>query len=685
MKNKKKYLNRELSWLSFNERVLQEAADPTVPLVERVRFLGIFSNNQDEFFRVRVASLWRMIDIASVTRDNYAENPKKILLQVRKKVVELETRFRKIYLDIFENFEKEGIQIIDEEELTPVQALFVETYIRDFAMPYMCPILLRNVHHFPPLKDRSIYFAIKLMKKDNRLKREYALLEIPANIVGRFIVLPPKDDKKQIILLDDAIRHCLKQVFNIFDYDEFKAYTIKITRDAELDIDSDLTQSFLEKISKSVSNRTKGQPVRFLYDETMPKDLLKYIVKKIDIDEFDALIAGGRYHNFKDFMGFPNVGRKSLEYSPTPPLVNYDINENKDIFKLVEKKDVLLHFPYQRFLHLIDILREAALSPNVTEIKITLYRVAKNSKIVNALINAARNGKKVTAVIELQARFDEESNIFWSKRLEEEGVNVQFGMKGLKVHAKLLLIRRKEKKSLKDYVCVSTGNFHESNANVYTDLTVFTCNKDIAEEVDRVFEMFESPFKNYQFNHLLVAPIFMRNRLVELIDNEIQNAKKGKPAYIILKLNNIVDNNMIDKLYEADKAGVNIQLIIRGICCIRSGVQGLSENIETRSIVDKFLEHSRVFIFCNNNHELYYISSADWMTRNLDYRIEVACPVYDNTIRKVIRDNINIQLRDNVKARMLTDGHENEYYQSSESAIRSQMAIYERYRKLIKD
>jgi polyphosphate kinase len=469
-------------------------------------------------------------------------------------------------------------------------------------------------------------------------------------------------------------------LFAIFDFDHFEAYTIKLTRDAELDIDNDLSKSFLEKISEGVSERSKGQPVRFVYDREIPKDLLVYIIEKLKFDNYDTVIPGSRYHNFKDFMSFPNIGGEHLEFEPTPPVDHPLIKRHQSILQLISKQDIILHYPYQKFDHFVDLLREASMDPKVKTIKITIYRVSKNSKVINALINAARNGKQVIVVIELQARFDEKSNIYWSKKLEEVGATILFGIKALKIHGKLLQISRKEGKIIQNYSMISTGNFHEGNASVYTDVALFTCDKRITTEVERVFQFFDNPYWNYDYKHLLISPLYMRRKLIKLIDNEIKNAKAGKDAYILLKINNLVDTSMVKKLYEANNAGVKIKLLVRGICCIRPGVPGLSENISATSIVDKFLEHSRIFVFCNNNDELYFISSADWMTRNLDHRVEVTCPVFDEKIKKELRKLLEIQFSDNVKARILNDIQDNQYLKNDAPKVHSQMVLYNYYK-----
>ncbi len=676
---RRKIINREISWLSFNERVLQEALDERVPLVERLRFLGIYSNNQDEFFKVRVATLKRMIDYGYDPRALQGEKPERILAKIQEKVVELQKKFVIAYEQIIKEFEKESIFFINEKQLTPEQAEYVDNYFDTIVLPFLSPIMLSNVKDFPYMKDKSIYFAIKLSNtKVNPSHTEYALMEIPSPMLDRFIQLPSIGEKKYIILLDDIIRYCLKDIFSIFNFNHFEAYTIKLTRDAELDIDNDLSKSFLEKISKGVSERSHGQPVRFVYDKEIPADMLSYIIKRLKFDPSDTIIAGGRYHNFKDFMNFPNLGGKHLEFQPAPPSDHSLIDRHASMFNVIAQRDVMLYFPYQKFDHLVDFLREASMDPKVKSIYITIYRVARNSKVINALINAARNGKKVTVVIELQARFDEESNIYWSKKLEEVGATVLFGIKGLKVHAKLVLINREDKQ----YAVISTGNFHEGNAKVYTDIILFTSDRRITSEVEKIFSFLDNPYLLFDYKYLLVSPLYMRKKLLRLIDNEIRNALKGKDAYIILKINNLVDNVMINKLYQANNAGVKIKLFVRGICCIIPGVKGLSENIEAISVVDRFLEHSRVFIFCNNNQELFYISSADWMTRNLDHRVEVACPIFDENLKKEIRKTLEVQLSDNVKARILNDKQDNQYVQNDAPLIHSQLVLYNYYKQL---
>ncbi len=679
---KKKIINRELSWLSFNERVLQEAIDPNVPLVERFRFLGIFSNNLDEFFKVRVATIKRMIDVEESTGIKNKEKPKKLLNAIQQKVILLQQKFEQTYQDLIAELAEQDIHMIREDHLNEEQSAYVRKFFQDEVLSVVTPVMLHNIKKFPHLIDKSIYLAIKLTSSDNGIEPEYAMIEIPSDEIGRFVVLPPSGSKQYIMLLDNVIRFCLDDIFGIFQYDQFEAYTIKLTRDAELDIDNDLSKSFLEIIDSSVSDRIKGQTVRFVYDSSMPEDLMEYLKEKLQLNEEDNLIPGGRYHNFKDYMNFTNLGGKHMVYNPTPPVPHPLIQPHRSILEVITKKDILLHFPFQKFDHYINLLREAAIDPDVKSVGITLYRVAKNSRVINALISAAMNGKKVTVIIELQARFDEKSNIFWARRLEEAGARVLFGLPGLKVHSKLSLITRKEGKKLERYATVGTGNFHEGTATLYADLTLMTHDPRITDEVQKVFNFFDATYKTFKYKHLLVSPLYMRNRLYNMIDIEIRNARAGKNAYILLKINSLVDRDMIKKLYQANAAGVRIKAIVRGICSLTPGVPGLSENIEVISIVDKFLEHARIFVFCNDHDEKYYISSADWMTRNLDHRIEVACPIFDPEIQKEIRDILEIQMRDNVKARIINESQDNHYREPSDTRkVQSQMELYQYYQK----
>ena len=676
-------INRELSWLSFNERVLQEAEDKTVPLIERVKFLGIFSNNRDEFFRVRVATLKRILKYPKKTERVTGENPERLLNNIQKMVIQQQVKFESAYQNIIKELGKKGIYIIDESHLTKEQGAYVKKYFHETVLPAIFPIMVDKTSQFPFMKDKPGYLIIKLGRRDNPKKNKYALIEVPTDTISRFVVLPKEKDKTHIILLDDVIRYCLEDIFNNFAHDYIEAYNIKITRDAELDIDNDLTKSFVEKITKGLKDRKKGQPVRLVYDSQIAPDILEFVMRKLKLGKEDNLIPGGRYHNFKDFISFPNVGGEDMVYKKIIPLKHPDLPDGQSLkdqpsfFDVLKRKDILLNYPYQPFDHVIDLLREASIDPKVQSIKITLYRVAKNSNIVKALINAIKNGKDVTAVVELQARFDEESNLYWSNKLQEEGAKVIYGVPGLKVHSKLFIITRKEGNKLVDYAHIGTGNFNRDTAGIYTDCSLLTVDKRITQEVVKVFQFYADNLKIGEYKSLLVAPFFMRKHLVQLINKEIQQARKGKPAAITLKLNNLVDPEMIRKLYEASADGVKIRLIVRGICSLVAGVKGLSDNIEAISIVDKFLEHSRVFIFYNGGDEKYFISSADWMGRNLDVRSEVAVPIYAPHIQKQLRDIIEIQWADNTKARILGSEQNNEYRTATtKSKVRAQEAIY---------
>lgn len=678
---RQKIINRELSWLSFNERVLQEAQDRNyVPLIERIRFLGIFSNNLDEFFKVRVATIKRMVDLQKGTQKVDGEIPKRLMNKIQKKVINLQNKFETTFHNLVGELEQHDIFIINEKELNPSQEIFIRKYFKETILPVISPIMLHNIDGLPYLKDKSIYLAIQLMSIDKKVNKEFALIEVPTDVLPRFIELPSGDNKKFIILIEDIIRFSLEEVFSIFNFDTYEAWTIKLTRDAELDMDNDVSISLLEQISKGVKGRSSGQAVRFVFDNNIAKDLLEYILQGLGLANDSNLIPGGRYHNFKDFMKFPEVGNPKLVYEKTPPFGSRMLEYHRSILAAIKENDFMLHVPYQDFNIFINLLQEAAIDPKVREISITIYRAAKNSKVINALQNACRNGKKVNVVIELQARFDEEANIYFSRKLEEVGANIMFGIPQLKIHAKLLCISRVEDRKLTHYACISTGNFHESNAKVYSDLMLFTADTRIVTEVRKIFDFFEHSYKNQTYKHLILAPLSMRKKFYRLIENEIANAKKGKKAEIILKINNLVDKEIIYKLYKANNAGVKIILIVRGICSLIPGIPGMSENITAISIVDKFLEHSRITIFHNGGKELYYISSADWMGRNLDRRVEVACPIYDKKIQKEIRDLIDLQMKDNVKSRIINEKQDNGYVPCIGKPLRAQFELYEYYK-----
>lgn len=673
---KSKFINREISWLAFNERVLQEASDPSVPLLERIKFLGIFSSNTDEFFRVRVATLKRMADIGDA-KYVMGGKPKKILAEIQHIILEQRHKSDQTYEGLINELAHENIFIVNEAGLNEPQGKFVRDYFRNRVRPTLVPIMIDSSPVVPSLKDKMIYLAIRISHSASPLKYRHALIELPTDLIPRFLVLPEENGKQYIMWLDDVIRYCLNEIFSIFKVDTFEAYTIKLTRDAELDLDDDVSESYLQKISKSVKQRKKGRLVRFIYDEKMPPEMLRQIVKKLSMHRDDNMIPGARYHNFKDFMKFPKIGPARLQNENRPPIPHKDIPLNYSMIDIVRKKDILLHYPYQSFNYVIDMLREAAIDPQVISIKMTMYRVAETSNVVNTLINAVKNGKQVTAVMELQARFDEENNILWANQLREEGAKVILGVPGMKVHAKLFLITRREKEAIVRYAYVGTGNFNENTARLYSDHGLFTAHRQITEDVNQVFNFLDNNSRQGTYRQLLVSPFYMRGILTSLILKEIANAKAGLPAYMILKLNSLVDEDMIQLLYEASKAGVKIKLIIRGICSLKAGVKGLSDNIQAISIVDKYLEHSRILLFCNSGDEKIFIGSADWMTRNLDHRIEALVPIYDKTIRRQLKAFLSIEWDDNVKARILGETQENVYKREpNKPQVRAQDKIY---------
>lgn len=673
---KKRLVNRDLSWLRFNGRVLQEAADPRVPLIERWRFLGIFSNNLDEFFRVRYASIKRTVVLGEKARKELGGYlPEELLHEISDEVQRQQEWGQAIHDELVRLLEVEDIVIPDETELTKGQQEFVRQFFIEKVSPTVFTLLIDGLQRLPELKDRSIYLAIKMTGRSDNKQPKYALIEVPTDLIGRFIELP-KYGKRYIMYLEDLIRYNLRYIFFIFDYEEVSAYTIKITRDAELDLDNDLSRSFIDKVSRSLRNRRTGDPVRLVFDQAIPKDLLDYIVKRVDLDPNDSLLPGARYHNKRDYIKFPNVGCPELEYPKLEPLYHPDLDLEQSHFRVIRKKDVLLCTPYHTFSHYIRFLREAALDPDVVSIRITLYRVADKSRVISALINAAKNGKQVTVVIELQARFDEEANIRWTQELRQEGVRVIFGVNGLKVHSKVCLISRKEGGKFRDYAALGTGNLNENTSRIYTDYHLLTSDKRITKDLHRLFEFFEANYRVQNYDHLIVSPHFTRSEIGKLIDAEIDNAKNGLPARIWMKMNSLSDEELIDKLYEANAYGVEIKLVVRGICSLIPGVQGLSEHIEAISIVDRFLEHTRLFIFENGGHPRYFIGSADLMKRNLDYRVEVTVPIYDKKIQKDLKEQFRIIWNDNVKARVHTRENDNPYRGIDGPEHRSQMVLY---------
>lgn len=678
------YINREISWLSFNERVLQEAADKTTPLIERLKFLGIFSNNRDEFYRVRVATVKRLTKIGKKALAVYGEDPKELLTRLQRKVIEQQNTFENIYTELLKELAAKNVFIVNEKQLSSTQKIFITEFFNTELVSNLFPIMIDDNKPFPYMKDKASYLYIRLNSIHENRKNKYALIEIPSRSVSRFVRLPEHLRKKYIMLIDDVIRFNTNQIFEVFGYRAEESYNVKLTRDAELDIDNDVSKSLIEKISKSIKARKQGQPVRFVYDAAMPDDMLKYIMKKLGMAKKDNAIPGGRYHNFKDFINFPVLSDKDLVYNHPVPLQHPSLTQIPySTLKAIRKNDILLHYPYHSYNQIINLLREASIDPSVESIKITLYRVADSSKIANALINAVKNGKSVTVLVELQARFDEENNIYWANKLQEEGAKVIFGVQGLKVHSKLFVITARENGKQINYAHIGTGNFNEKTSRIYTDFSLLTANKEIAGDLNKIFEFYENNFKVQFYKHLVVAPFFMRKDFVELINKEISAAKKGKPSGIILKMNSLVDKEMIAKLYEASNAGVNVKLIIRGACSLVTEMEGWSDNIEAYSIVDKFLEHARIFIFHNQGNEKIYISSADWMSRNLDSRSEVAVPIYDEKVREQLRSIIRIQLSGNTKVRIIDRKQENHYkvQKPGEKKIRVQDEIYNYLKK----
>ena len=683
MSTDKQYEEKELSWLSFNERVLQEAMDKTVPLIERVRFLGIFSSNQDEFFKVRVSDVKRRILINEV---HGGDDEAKVLLRaIQQKVMALGEAFDNTYKELLIALARHNIFLVNENQLSDAIQKWLRVFFKEKVLRHIIPILLnKEVNPVKFLKDEYTYLAIE-MKKNGQVI-QYALVEVPTDDLPRFFQLPPEGTrrKKQIIILDNVIRFCLDEIFKgFFDYDEIAAYAVKLTRDAEYDLSDQLDLSLVDKMSDGLKQRLTAMPGRFVYEREMPAAMISFLKLKLQISSYDAIMPGGRYHNFKDFIGFPNVGRDYLENPKLPALDCRDFDGFVNAFDAITKQDILLYYPYHKFHHFTELVRQAAFDPAVSAIRINIYRVAKKSRIIHSLIDAANNGKKVTVVVELRARFDEAANIDWANILTDAGVKVVFGVPSLKIHSKLCLITRHENGEAVRYAHIGTGNFNEKTAKIYTDFSLLTRNPDITAEVEGVFEYIEYPYKRYKFNHLLVSPINSRRQLYRLIDNELSNAKAGQPSGIILKINNLVDKDLINRLYAAGQAGVPIQMIIRGMCALRPGVPGLSDNIKVISIIDRFLEHPRVMVFHNKGNPQLYISSADWMSRNIDGRIEVGTPIYDERLKQRIMDILELQLSDTCKARVIDADQQNEYVKrGNRRKIRSQVAIYDYLKRI---
>jgi len=685
MNLKKKYINRDLSWLQFNERVLQEAADESVPLIERLRFLGIFSNNLDEFFRVRYAGIKR-IEKEGKSKKNLlgGYHPNELLQEITDIVIQHQAESLDILADIQEQLKTHDINVIDVSDINEEQTSFIKDYFLQKVSPALVTIMIDELEEMPKLKDSRAYLAVRMIhREDNKNKKRFALIEIPKQI-DRFVVLPPVGHQKFVLLLDDLIRFNLDVIFNIFDYKELSAHMVKITRDAQLDLEGDLSKSYVEQLMESVKDRVDGDPVRFVYDKSIGEDTLSYLLEKMQIDDDDSIIPGGKYHNRRDYMKFPDLGAKHLLYDKIEPLPFSGVQFKGSLLKEIKSKDYLLYAPYQTFSYTVKFLREAALDPKVKSISITIYRLAEISHIASSLINAAKNGKKVTVSIELKARFDEANNIRYSDAMQREGINLIFGVTGLKVHAKACVVDRMENNTIKKYGFISTGNFNENTAKLYTDYTLFTSHNGIMNDVTKMFEFFEVNYKVHRYHHIILSPHYTRKHFYKLIDREIKNKKAGKSAGLRFKMNSLSDFEMIDKLYEASNAGIKIKLVVRGICCLIPGLEGLSENIEAISIIDKFLEHPRLYIFENAGDTEYYISSADLMTRNLDKRVELTCPVYDNKLQKELDDTFEISWKDNVKARDLS-GDQVSYRSNDASPTRSQFATYEYYKNKLEN
>jgi polyphosphate kinase len=671
----KNFRSKEISWLSFNDRVLQEASRKSVPLIERLKFLGIYSNNMDEFFRVRVAILKRIVQLDKSTVFEGGA-PKDILKDIHNEVISQSRKFAKVYDDIITELEKKDIYLINEKDLTEDQGRFVKRYFKKKVRENLMPIIISKRRALPDLADDGIYLAVYI-KDSIQNKASYALIEIPSSL-DRFVLLPSNDGKKYVILLDDVIRYELKDIFYMFKFDQIEAHTFKLTRDAELDINDDISEGYVKKISKGLERRKEANPVRFVHDKNMPDDLLTILLKKFNYTTEDAVIKGGRYHNFKDFIGFPKFGRKEMVYQSFETLQHKEILPHASFFHVVSKKDILLHFPYHSFSYFVDYLREASIDPLVREIKITIYRVGKNSAVMKALRNAARNGKKVTVVMELQARFDEKANIAHFNKLKKADVKVILGVPGLKVHSKLCLVTRKERNGLMRYACVGTGNFNEDSAGTFADHLLFTKHKGIAGEVSSVFDFFQRNYNIPQINHLLVSPFNLRSSIESFLEKEMENAAQGKKAYVYIKVNNLVDFDLIMMLYKAKKAGVEVILNVRGMFSVFSEFDKPENAIESFGIIDRYLEHSRIFVFCNEGDEKIYISSADFMTRNLDRRIEVACPIYDKELRTEILTMLDMQRKDNCSARFLNNKMDNtiKFPKEGEPEFRSQAEFH---------
>jgi polyphosphate kinase len=688
MDNEDLYYPKELSWLAFNERVLQEAADENTPAVERIRFLGIYSNNLDEFYRVRAAGVKRQITIAQNDGNEVeAERQIELMERIQKKVVQLSDKFDEIHKDVLKSLARYNIHILRKNQLNDYQKSWVRKFFVNKVLRHIAPILIdKKVDLLSRLNGTSVYLYVALRRKERNTR--FAVIQVPTAEMSRFMLIPPERSRKQkhIIMLDDVIQLCLEDIFRGFvKFDEIESFSFKMTRDAEYSINDEIDESYVEKMSESMKQRLIAEPVRVIYDNHMPEDMVNDLRKRLRITKLDTMHAAGHYRNFKDFIGFPNVGREYLTHAPLPALDSNAFSKYNTVFDAITAHDILLYYPYHRFLHFTEFVRQAAFDPSVKAIRINIYRVASNSRIINSLIDAVDNGKKVTVVVEIRARFDEEANIEWSKRMTDAGIRVVLGVPTLKIHSKLCIVSREERGSLVNYAHFGTGNFNEKTAKIYTDFSLFTRNQELADEGVSVFDLINYPYRRYKFQHLQISPLNARTKIQSLIRQEIQHLKEGRPAKITFKINNLVDKELIDDLYRASQAGMEIRGIVRGMCSLNPGVKGLSENIEIISIVDRFLEHPRVMIFEGGGERKVFISSADWMTRNMDNRIEVGCPIYDKTLQQRIVDIIELQFKDTLKARVIDKEQSNKYVpRGNRKKLRSQIEIYN-YLKQIED
>ena len=673
------YIDRDLSWMYFNRRILQEATRENVPLLERLGFLGIYSNNLDEFFRVRMATLSRIAECEDKSLRKESEHARKLIKRINRLNAVYAKEYEEALAGVRSRLRDEHIFLLNENELDEEQQRYVRRFFRQRLSGFVSPVWITAARQLTEETDDSIYLAVK-MNTEGRKAGDYALIELPVQVSGRFVRLPDRDGNKYLMYLDDVIRYCLPFIFGGLGYTHFEAYAFKFTKDAEMEIGNDLRTGVLQKISKGVKSRRKGDALRVIYDQDMPAALHKRVMNLLNLDKLDTVQAGGRYHNHKDLMAFPDCGRDDLKYPVWKPIVRPETNSSRDsVLRMVQEGDRFIHVPYHSFDYYIRLLQEAAIHKEVKSIKTTLYRLAKDSKVVKALICAARNGKKVTVVIELLARFDEASNINWSKKMQDAGVNVIFGVENLKVHSKITHIGMRNGS---DIACVSTGNFHEGNARVYTDYMLMTAARNIVKDVNAVFTFIEKPYMPVTFKELLVSPNEMKKKFVRLINNEIKNRQQGKPAYIKVKINHITEPEMVRKLYEASENGVRVDLLVRGNCSLVTGIPGKSDKIRICGIIDRYLEHSRIFIFANGGEKKCFIGSADWMPRNLDNRIEVVTPVYDAKIKEDLEKVIDYGLRDTMQGRIVDGTGENRPWTTEDGeAFRSQEQLYLHYRE----